>query len=201
MKYVIACGDEGVQLNQGTRLGMLGSGVKLPHADVVIGYLSTLFPEVYLAASAENSWIRQEFSLDTFEQADATYQQQAEVIADKTKVPYIGFLEFSDPRVLKNEIKGHMVRPKGIHIANGISITIGGGEQTYHLGHFVISAEWLHLADKKVAKEVLEAQINYYKKLVNMPDMKITIEEAGELDPKVIAKNKAMLTKIGIIAE
>lgn len=200
MKYVITCGDEGVQLNQGTRLGILGSGIKIPHADKIIGYLKSLFgSEVYLSASEENAWIRQEFALNTWEQANATYQQQAEVIADKVSIPYIGFLEFSDPRPLKHEIKGHMVRPKGIHIANGISLTIGGGEQTYHLGHFVISAEWLHLADKKIAKEFLDAQIEYYKKLVNMPDIKITVEEAGELDPKVIAKNKAILEKLGYV--
>lgn len=197
MIYVISCGEEGVQLNEGTRLGIVGSGVSLKGADTVISYLKQMFDTVYIAASEENAWIRAAFQLNTWEQANATYQQQAAVIADRNQVGYAGIFEFSDPKALSSEIKGHMVRPQKIHIANSISLTIGGGEQTYHLGHFVISADWVHLSDPTFVKEFLTEQIEHYKSLVNMKDIKITIEEAGTLDPEIIQKNKDILAKAG----
>lgn len=199
MTYVITCGDEGIQLNEGTRLGVVGSGVKFEHADKIIGYLKQLFPDVFIVSSEENDWVRTQFQLNNWEQTNATFQQQVEVIADRNKVDYAGFLAFTDPKMIKEGVKGHLVRPKNIHIANSISFTLGGGEQKYHLGKFVISADWVHLAKPDFVKKALIEQIEYYKKLAKVDEIKILCEEEGSLDPEIIAKNKAMLEKTGLI--
>jgi len=36
MPYVITCGDEGVQINQGTRLGIVGAGFRVPHFSKIV---------------------------------------------------------------------------------------------------------------------------------------------------------------------
>ncbi len=202
MMYVITCGDEGVQVNEGTRLGILGSGVKLEGSEEVIAHLKALYGEnIVLAANDESDWVRKQFDLPEWEQTNATYQQQAQVLADKTGVPYAGFIEFTDPRKLTEEIKAHMVRPRKIHIANKICFTLGGGEQTYNLGCFVVSAEWVHLAKPECVKEFMETQINFYKELVKMEDMVFKFEEAGELGEEIVEKNKAVLREIGIFKD
>ncbi len=199
MSYVIVCGDEGVQINQGRRLGVVGAGVKVPHFhEVVVALKKTFGDTIAVAGSAENDWIKEQFQLDTFEQAGATMQQQAEFLADKEQLVYAGQLQFTDPRELKAEIKGHMVRPKGVHIANKMCFTLGGGEQTYNLGNYVISADWVAEADKAVVKEVLETQIAFYTKLAKQ-DLIVVIEEKGELGEAKAAANKAVLVKLGLL--
>ena len=75
MAHIIACGDEGLQLNEGTRLGLVGSGVSFPHADTIISHLKTLFDDISLVSSEENDWIRSHFSLNTWEQAKSNALQ------------------------------------------------------------------------------------------------------------------------------
>lgn len=198
MSYVITCGDDGVQINEGTRLGVLGAGVHVEHfSEVVAALKKTFSQDIAIASSAENDWIKREFALDTFEQADATMQQQVEFLADKEGITFAGHLEFTDPKELKPGIKGHMVRPKGIHIANKICFTLAGGEQTFNLGNFVVSADWVANADKAIVKAVLEAQIAYYKNLAQQ-ELIFVFEMSGELGEEVAAKNKAVLTELGI---
>lgn len=198
MSYVITCGDDGVQINEGTRLGVVGAGVKVDHFSEVVSALKKTFSQdIAVASSAENDWVKTQFSLDTFEQADATMQQQVEFLADKENLTYSGHLEFTDPRELKGGVKGHMVRPKGIHIANKICFTLGGGEQTFNLGNYVVSADWVAQADKEVVQAVLQLQIEYYTQLAKQ-ELQLVFEEAGELGAETAAKNKAVLAALGI---
>ena len=200
MVYVITCGDEGVQINEGTRLAVVGAGVRFPKfSDVVTAIKKTFGDDIRLASSEENDWVKEQLKLSNWEQVNASVQQHTEALADQEKLLYSGYLPFSDPRQLKNEVKGHMVRPHGIHIANKICMTIGGGEQTYNLGHYVISADWVAQADSKVVKEVMDAQIKFYSKLSGGKELPIELEEEGELDEAVKEKNKAVLKKLGYI--
>lgn len=200
MVYVITCGDEGVQINEGTRLAVVGAGVRFPKfSDVVTAIKKTFGDDIRLASSEENDWVKEQLKLSNWEQVNASVQQHTEALADQEKLLYSGYLPFSDPRQLKNEVKGHMVRPHGIHIANKICMTIGGGEQTYNLGHYVISADWVEQADSKLVKEVMDAQIKFYSKLSGGKELPIELEEEGELDEAVKEKNKAVLKKLGYI--
>lgn len=197
---MITCGDEGVQINEGTRFGVLGAGVELEGGEVVLKHLKSLYgDDISLASSGQDDWIKKAFKLDEWDQVDATFQQQLEALSDKTEVPYAGFLGFNDPRKLKHNIKGHMVRPKGVHIGNGVSLTLGGGEQTFHLGRFVISCEWAHLEKPAFVKDFVGTQIAFYASLVGKKTLDITIEEEGKLPDEVKKKNKVVLKKAGFV--
>lgn len=200
MSYVIACGDEGVQLNQGTRLGFAGSGLQLAGFSEVVPILKKLFgAELAVVANQENEWLKIQLDLENWEQVNASAQQQIEALADREGLLYAGYLPFADPKQLEHGIRGHMVRPQGIHIANKICFTLGGGEQKYNLGNFVISADWVAQASPKLVKQVIEPQIEFYTKLSGGSALKV-FEEGGELGEEVAKKNRQMLEKIGITA-
>lgn len=200
MSYVITCGDEGVQINVGTRIGVVGSGFRLKHFPEVVSALKKVFgPEIAIAASEENDWLKQKLDLSNWEQVNASAQQRVEAVADQEGLLYAGYLPFSDPKQLKHGIKGHMVRPHSVHIANTISFTCGGGEQTYHLGRFVISADWVSQADEKIVKSVIETQIAFYQQLVGDTALEREVEMDGELGSEVAEANKAVLVKLGFI--
>ena len=195
MAFVITCGDEGVQINEGTRLAFIGAGVKLDGFSEVVPLLQAQFgADLRIATSEENDWVRSQLSLATYEQADASMQQHAEVLADRHQLLYSGFIPFTDPKVLEHDIKAHMVRPHGIHIANKICFTLGGGEQTFNLGCYVISADWVAGAPAKLVKQVIEPQIEFYKKLAKR-DLAFVFELGGVLGEEAAAKNKAALLK------
>ena len=197
LPYVIACGDEGVQINHGRRLGFVGAGVKLPDFSQVIPTLKKLFGDnLTIVAAAENDWERHQFELGDYQQADALAQQHTQLLADELNINYAGFLPFSDPKQLKYEVKGHMVRPKGVHIANGVCFTLAGGEQTYHLGHFVVSAEWVSMVKPKIAKKLIQTQLDFYQSLIGSQKLEYVFESNGELGSKLATKNQAILTKI-----
>ena len=199
--YVITCGDEGVQINEGVRLSFVGSGYELPGFSKAVVALKKVFgAAINIVASQENDWIKEKMQLADFEQADASMQQQIESLADREGLTYVGFIPFSDPKKLENGIKGHMVRPRGIHIANKICFTLGGGEQVYNLGCYKISADWVHAANDKVVKEVIMPQVEFYNKLAKR-DLPLYYETAGELDEKTVKKNLNGLEKIGLKLE
>ncbi|MEN8253222.1 MAG: hypothetical protein ABFQ62_02505 [Patescibacteria group bacterium] len=199
MPYVITCGDDGVQVNVGTRLGVVGVGLEFDSFSIILKAMKKTFQDdLRVVASGENDWVKEKFKLDDYGQADATMQQQAEAMSDKEGLLYSGFFPFADPKQLKHDIKGHMVRPKNVHIANKISFTMGGGEQTYSLGHYVISADWLHKAPKKEIKKAIMDQVNFYQKLAGKTKLQFVFELGGELDEKIAAKNKKLLEGIGI---
>ncbi|MEX0895632.1 MAG: hypothetical protein WDZ94_01680 [Patescibacteria group bacterium] len=200
MSYVITCGDEGVQINEGTRLGVVGSGFKLDGFSPVVKAMKKVFGEaIAIAASEENDWIKKQLDLKNWEQVNASAQQHVEAVADAEGLLYAGYLPFADPRQLKHEVKGHMVRPHKVHIANTLSFTCGGGEQTYHLGRFVISADWIAESDEKVVKKVLKAQVDFYQQLIGDTKLQREVELDGELGSEVAEKNKAILVKLGFI--
>ncbi|PIR59910.1 MAG: hypothetical protein COU68_03280 [Candidatus Pacebacteria bacterium CG10_big_fil_rev_8_21_14_0_10_45_6] len=200
MEYVITCGDEGVQINAGTRLGIVGAGFQVEGFTEVLKHLrkSLGTDEIRIAGSAENDWMKQVLDLDTWEQVDASTQQHIAALADEHDLLYAGFLPFADPRQLKHDIKGHMVRPKKVHVANGISFTLGGGEQIYHLGRYVISAEWIASAPEALAKSVLETQVAFYTKVAGQKLLRV-FEEEGDVDPDLVKKNKKRLEKLGLL--
>lgn len=200
MPYVITCGDEGVQINEGRRIGVLGSGFRLENFPEVLKYLKkVLGDDLRIVSNEENEWIRAQLDLSNFEQTNASSQQQIEALADKEGLLYSGYLPFSDPKQLKHDIRGHMVRPHGIHIANKICFTLGGGEQTYNLGNFVISADWVAEAPMPLVKSFLAQQVEFYKKISKNDDLIVVFEDAGELGEEVSKKNRAKLEKAGYV--
>lgn len=198
MSYVITCGDEGVQVNEGTRLAVVGAGLDLAgFSDIVKVLKKQLGTDIRIAASEENAWVKAKLNLNTWEQANASGQQQIEALADREGLLYAGSLPFADPQELKHGIKGHMVRPHNIHIATKITFTLAGGEQTYHLGQFLISAEWVSQLPLKQATELIKTQVDHYQSLVGETKLVFDVQEAGELGEAVAAKNKAVLEKMG----
>ncbi|MFA6515458.1 MAG: hypothetical protein WCT42_04350 [Candidatus Paceibacterota bacterium] len=197
MAYVITCGDEGVQINEGTRLGVVGCGFHLDGASQLFSLLKKTFNEdLRIAINEESDWIKKQLDLVNWEQVNAMAQQQIQALADDEGVLYAGYLPFTDPRQLQHEIKGHMVRPHKVHIANTISFTLGGGEQKFHLGHYVISADWVHLAKPDFVKKIIAPQIEFYTKLNKGEKLNVVFEEGGDLGPDIAAKNKTILEKV-----
>lgn len=197
-KYVIACGDEGVQINQGTRISFAGAGYKLPGFSEAVKVLKKILDkELRIVSSQENDWMKQQLDLQNWQQVNAMSQQHIAALADKEGLLYAGYLPFKDPKQLEHGVKGHMVRPHDVHVANKICFTLGGGEQTYNLGQFQISADWVSQAPKKVVEECIKTQIEFYTKLAKR-DLMVVFEEKGELGEAVAAENKKMLESIGI---
>ncbi len=200
MAYVITSGDEGVQINEGTRLAFAGAGYKLDGFGEAVKILKKyLGQELRIAAAAENAWVKDQLDLDNWEQVNASSQQHTQALADQHKLLYAGYIPFSDPVELDHGIRGHMVRPEGMHLATKIAFTLGGGEQTYNLGHFLISADWVGDADEKLVRRVLEPQITHYTSLVNQEKLPFEFEEAGELPEEMKERNRAMLKKVGLL--
>ena len=203
---VIACGDEGVQINFGRRLAFLGAGLKLEGFSQVLEALRAMIksypadvvsdPQLRIVASEENAYVKEILDLNDFDEANASMQQHLQALADREKLLYSGILPFADPLELQHEIKGHMVRPRNIHIANKICFTLAGGETTYNLGQYLISADWLAFADLSLVKSILDAQVKFYEKLAKRP-LKLVIEEKGDLPSEIVEKNKAILLSLG----
>lgn len=203
MPWVIACGDEGVQINFGKRLAFLGAGLKManfPQILVAVRQMLAQCPaddrRLRLAANEENAYVKEIFSLNDFDEANASMQQHLQVLADQNDLLYVGLLPFADPLELAHAIKGHMVRPRNVHIANKICFTIAGGETTYNLGQYLISADWLAFSDLTLARQTLATQVEFYQKLAKRP-LSFTLEETGDLPPAIIAKNKKILQSLG----
>lgn len=205
MPWVITCGDEGVQINHGRRLAFIGAGLRLEDFEKVLEALGKMLAsyedqtdkKLRLVANEENAYVKEILSLNDFDEANASMQQHLQAIADREKMLYSGILPFADPLELDHGIKGHMVRPQGIHIANKICLTIAGGETTYNLGRYLISADWVAFADEKLVKQVLETQIKFYEKLAKKT-LPVIIEEEGDLSEELVERNRAVLAKIGL---
>lgn len=197
-KYVIACGDEGVQINQGIRISFAGAGYKVPGFTEAVTILKKILDkELRIVSSQENDWIKEQLDLQNWQQVNAMMQQHVAALADREGLLYAGYLPFKDPKQLDHGVKGHMVRPHNVHVANKLCFTLGGGEQTYNLGQFQISADWVSEAPKKIVEQCIKAQVEFYTKIAKRP-LAVVFEERGELGEKVVAKNKKMLESIGI---
>ncbi len=195
--FVITCADEGVQINEGIRLGFAGAGFELEGFTEAVTVLKKILKaDLYLAASSECAWIKQELNLDEWEEVDAMTQQHLQSLADREKIKYAGFLPFADPQELNYGVKGHMVRPHGVHLANKICFTFGGGEQTYNLGQFLISADWVSEADEKLVEKCIKKQVDFFQGL-SKSNLKFVCQMKGVLGEEVAKKNQAVLKKLG----
>jgi len=195
--FVITCGDEGVQINVGTRLGFVGAGFRLNGFDELVPKLLKLFgAPLAICANEENDWTKKQLDLPDWNQVNASMQQHVEALSDRLGLAYAGYLPFSDPKQLKHGVKGHMVRPHKVHIANKISFTCGGGEQRYNLGNFVISADWVHLVPKKQAAAFLNEQINFYETLSGKVALGYVYETEGILGEEIAKKNQRIVETI-----
>lgn len=200
MPYVITCGDEGVQINVGRKIAVVGAGLRVEDFEKVLPFLrQTLGDTLAIASSQENDWAKQVLDLNDWEQVNASVQQHTQAMADQLGLSYAGYLPFSDPQQLQQGVKGHMVRPHNVHIANSICFTLGGGEQTYHLGHFVISADWVAKAPTDLVRSFMQTQIDFYTKLSKLDSLIIVLEEKGDLGEEIAAANKQKLTEAGIL--
>lgn len=200
MVFVITSGDEGVQINEGTRLAFVGGGFKLESFGEAVNILKKyLGDDLRIAASEEDAWIKEKLDLANWEQVNASAQQHLQVLADQHGLLYAGNIPFADPQELDHSIRGHMVRPQGMHLATKIAFTLGGGEQTYHLGHYLISADWIGDADEKTVRQVLEPQIAHYAGLAGKDTLPFEFEEEGELPEEMKERNRQMLKQVGIL--
>lgn len=200
MPYVITCGDEGVQVNEGTRLGFAGAGFRLEGFSKALKALKSLLgKDIRVAASEECDWMKDQLELSNWEQVTASSQQHVEALADREKLLYSGFIPFTDPKKLDHDIKAHMVRPREVHIANKLCFTLAGGEQTYNLGCFLISADWVHKVDFDTAKDIINAQVDFYKKIAKRDDLEVIFETEGDLGEDVAKKNAEVLKKMGFV--
>jgi len=209
---VIADGDEGVQLNHGRRFAFLGSGFRLVHFSKIIKSLQKVindnFPQeqvdkkLKFAASEENAWFKEKLKLNDWDETNASTQQHLAALVDQLKFEYVGILPFADPKELKSEVKGHMVRPHDMHLANQVCFTIAGGEEVYNLGQYLISADWLadftNNGKKNLleAKELLQTQVDFYQSLAGDNKLKVLIEKQGPFEQKLVEKNQEILDKI-----
>ena len=197
-KYIIADSDEGVQINQGTRLGFAGSGYELDGFSEVVKILQKLFAgQLVVIGSDQSDWMKHKFNLTQWEEVNAMAQQHLQAMAEKEGLLYAGFLTFEDPKEIKFGVKGHMVRPKDMHLANKICFSLGGGEQTYNLGQYVISADWVGQAKNSLVEKVILTQVNFYQSLNKNP-LKLVGHIGRALGEKVAQKNIKMLEKIGL---
>ncbi len=199
--FVISDADEGVQINEGTRLGFVGAGFKLDGFSEAVRILKKhLAKDIRIVSSSESDWLKQQLNLQEWEQVDAMSQQHIQALADEHDLLYGGFMPFADPQDVDHGIKGHMVRPHGVHLANKICFTFGGGEQEYNLGQYLISADWVFDANSKTVKKMMDVQIEFLKKISNT-DLKFVCQMDGVLGEKIAQKNKTVMEKLGFTIE
>lgn len=200
-EFVITDGDEGVQINEGVRFAVAGSGYKVPGFSQIVQALQGLLDKDLRIASTQNSaWMKQKLDLDDWEQVNALAQQHVQALADKENLLYAGYLPFADPKEIDYKIKGHLVRPVGMHLANKICFTLGGGEQHFNLGQYLISADWVSAVEQGVAQKAIQTQVDFYHELAGQ-DLKYTYQTKGKLGQDKAEENKAVLLKLGFELE
>ncbi len=191
---VITAGDEGVQLNVGTRLGFIGSGFALPGFELAVKTLKKIFRkrDLVLVSIQEDDWLADKLQTHN----PNLYQEKVKNVAKENKLTYAGQLDYGDPRDLEDgSTRGHLVRPPKIHVADRVIFTIGGGEQNFNLRKIVVSADYLFDLSQEEAEKIIITQIDFYRQLIKKT-LKFEIEEAGELSAEIKAQNKAVLEKI-----
>jgi hypothetical protein len=155
--------------------------------------------ELFIFANEENDCVKQLLELPDWETTNASMEQQIAALADREKLKYAGLIAFVDPVDFGQGIKAHMVRPHGVHVAKRLSLTVGGGEQTFNLGNFVLSAEWVGSVKPEIARAVLTAQREHLQSLVRKP-LEVVVELDGPLSDAVKQKNFAVLRDLGFLS-
>lgn len=190
--YVIASGDEGLQLNSGRRLGFAGAGYALPYFSEAVAVLSRdLGAKPVLASAQEDDWlaVKLESKNQTF------YDETLAETAKGLGLVYAGQFDFGDPKDLEAGVRGHLVRPPKIHVAEQIVITVGGGEVNYSLQQFVISADWAHALTPEQTKALLQVQIDFYSEIVGKK-LPLIINEEGVLSQEIKAANRSQVDAV-----
>ncbi len=199
--YVITDGDEGVQINDGTRLGFGGAGFELEGFSEAVKILKKILTKkIRLTSSAQSAWMKEKLELEDWEQINATAQQKLQALAEQEDLMYAGFLPFEDPQEIKYGIKGHMVRPPGLHLANKICFTFGGGEKVYNLGQFLISADWVSDADPKLVEKCIMQQVEFYRGMTSAK-LKLVYQTGGILGEEKALENKVVIEELGLELE
>lgn len=192
---VLASCDEGLQLNEGFRLGFVGAGLGVDNFDQVLKALKKVLQveKLNIVSSQDDDFHIKR--VPNIKKQHVFIKDKFDFFAGKYNLDYVGHLDFKEPQNLKNGVKGHMVRPVGIHVAQNICFTLGGGERTYDLGNFVFSAEWVSLVDYDLAKEVMIKQIEFVKKLA-FGKLNFIFQQEGDLSEDLVEKNKKIMEKI-----
>lgn len=196
--YVIADGDEGVQLNDGIRLAFAGAGYQLSgFAEAVEILRKQLKKKLRIASHQESQWMKRHLDLEDWEQIDASAQQHVQAVAEANNLMYAGYIPFSDPIELKHGVKAHMVRPKSLHLANKICFTLGGGEQTYNLGQYLISADWVSFSSQETVEKMISSQVEFYQEMAGR-ELPLIYQMGGKLGEDIAQKNLKTLQDIGL---
>lgn len=191
--YVIASGDEGLQLNCGIRFGFAGSGYELPYFAQALDILKQLTDNhLVLVSLQEDDWMSEKLQTKN----PNLYQETLEKFAIEHQLKYVGQIDYGDPRDLSDGItRGHIVRPQKIHVADQICFTTGGGEQVYNLRQFIISADYLHALKLSAAQELIKSQIDFYQQLAGRP-LDFVRQTEGNLPAEISLKNQKILDQI-----
>lgn len=194
--YVITEGDEGVQINVGRRLAFAGAGFHLAGFSQAVAILKKLLtPRLTIAGIARSDWFKEQLDLADWGQVEALTKQHVAAIADREKITYAGWLPFADPTEIEGGVKGHLVRPKDIHLAQKICFTLGGGEAVFNLSQYLISADWLALAPEDLAADLLTTQIDFYQRLAGK-ELTLVYQLAGSLGQDQAEANLKVLKKL-----
>lgn len=191
--YVIASGDEGLQLNCGIRFGFAGSGYQLPHFANAVEILKKIVTTNLVLVSLQED----DYMSDKLQTKNPNlYQETLENFSLEHNITYVGQIDYGDPRDLSDGItRGHIVRPQKIHVADQICFTTGGGEQVYNLRQVIISADFLYEMKFQEAKTLIETQIEFYQKLLNRP-LQFCRQTEGIIAESLGIENQAILDKI-----
>ena len=190
---VITSGDEGVQLNAGVRFAFVGSGYDLPHFSSAVKALQKIFKQDFVLASVqEDNWL----ALKLASHNPNLYQSTLAVLADEQHLAYVGQFDYGDPRDLNDSsVRGHIVRPPKIHVADQVIFTLGGGEQNFNLRKFVISADYVASLPFEQAASLIKTQVDFYQTLVKKP-LKFSYETDGPLADELKQQNQAIVERI-----
>lgn len=190
--WVIASGDEGLQLNNGVRLGFAGAGYALPHFAAAIDILrETLSGEILIAAAQEDDWLAHVLKSKN----QLVFDETIAALAQESNLTYVGQFDFGDPKDLEHGVRGHLVRPPKIHVAESIVLTVGGGEQVYSLEQLVIAAEYAYNLPLEKLKEILGAQIDFYRRVIGI-DLPVKLSREGALSAEIKQANEKALAPI-----
>ncbi|MCL2110310.1 hypothetical protein FWH30_01895 [Microgenomates group bacterium] len=193
---VIASSDEGLQLNDGVRLGFVGAGLGIAELDEIIEVLQEQMEksgdgELVIVSSQEDDI--QDDLLQT--RNIGMVAEKMTAFASKFKIGYAGHIDFGDPRNINLGVRGHLVRPPRLHVADSVCFTLAGGEHNFSLRHFVLSADWVFALGRKKATKILTAEVAALEKLSGKK-LKITYDMKGDWDPKIAAVNKEIVEAI-----
>jgi len=184
---VIASGDEGLQLNSGRRLAFVGAGYGLDYFDLAVKALTAdLGSHPVLISAQEDDWLAAKLESKN----QAIYDEKLREFAAGAGLDYAGQIDFGDPKDLTDGVRGHLVRPPKIHVAEQICLTVGGGEQVYSLRQFVISADYAHALRSDQVQALIGTQIDYYNHLVGKK-LRVVMSDEGNMSDKLKIANKA----------